>query len=84
MECIYQIQKTVEWFQRKMHKPQTKLPRNLLHIYMTNGNSFKLFTKYLSYLCKQMYYTQFRDVGICLVNLVDDSQEYTRGLFFLM
>lgn len=32
----------------------------------------------------QLYYSQFRDVGICLVNLVDDSQEYTRGLFFLM
>lgn len=32
----------------------------------------------------QLYYSQFQDVGICLVNLVDDSQEYTRGLFFLM
>lgn len=32
----------------------------------------------------QMYIPRFRDVGMCVVNLVDDSQEYMRGLFLLM
>lgn len=32
----------------------------------------------------QLYFPKFHGVGICVVNLVDDSQEYTRGLFFLM
>lgn len=32
----------------------------------------------------QEYFTRFHDVGICVVNLVDDSHEYTRGLFLLM
>ncbi|XP_055300752.1 uncharacterized protein LOC129567665 isoform X2 [Sitodiplosis mosellana] len=39
---------------------------------------------YTTYLDLGLYFQRFHDVGICVVNLVDDSQEYTRGLFFLM
>lgn len=33
---------------------------------------------------KQLYLPKFRGVGICVVNLVDDMQEYMRGLFVIM
>uniref|UniRef100_A0A1B0DDA8 Uncharacterized protein n=1 Tax=Phlebotomus papatasi TaxID=29031 RepID=A0A1B0DDA8_PHLPP len=33
---------------------------------------------------ENMYLKQFRGVGICAVNLVDDMQEYMRGLFVIM
>ncbi|XP_055712349.1 orexin/Hypocretin receptor type 1 isoform X2 [Phlebotomus papatasi] len=39
---------------------------------------------YTTYLDLGMYLKQFRGVGICAVNLVDDMQEYMRGLFVIM
>lgn len=32
----------------------------------------------------QVFMKEFQGVGICIVNLVDDMQEYTRGLFLIM
>ncbi|XP_059615127.1 orexin/Hypocretin receptor type 1 [Phlebotomus argentipes] len=39
---------------------------------------------YTTYLDLGLYMKQFRGVGICAVNLVDDMQEYMRGLFVIM
>jgi len=32
----------------------------------------------------QDYMPQLSGIGLCVVNLMDDMQEYTRGLFLLM
>ncbi|GAB0096355.1 G protein-coupled receptor, rhodopsin-like [Sergentomyia squamirostris] len=39
---------------------------------------------YTTYLDLGLYLKHFRGVGICAVNLVDDMQEYMRGLFVIM
>ncbi|XP_037026080.1 alpha-1A adrenergic receptor [Bradysia coprophila] len=39
---------------------------------------------YTTYLDLGTYIPKFRGVGICVVNLVDDMQEYMRGLFVMM
>lgn len=53
--------------------------------FVLSSDTFLKFNMYLSLsFFFQSYFPKLHDVGICVVNLVDDSQEYTRGLFFLM
>lgn len=47
------------------------------------GNSWTVFD-FILILCLQAYIPQLSGIGLCVVNLMDDMQEYTRGLFLIM